>query len=624
MLTHTLRISRLGGVELRAHWSLALPALLAAGLLWPPVGPGWALAGALLTVGSVAAHGLGQVLAARGQGIAARAVALWGAGGVVQLEGEPERPADLLLIAGAGPAVCLLLGAACGLAAGLAGAGPLHTVLEAAQLFYLLVALGNLLPAGPLDGAKILQAALRSAPWPNTDQIALAVALTTALGLAAYTASQGHWLTLAAALAAPVAASLLDPLLRYFAGMALTALLRPGDYQLFYRQDFERALAHYDRALARSPRDPELYQRRAQARQEQGDRAGALADLDRAVEHAPGMWLPLRERAALCLRLGAFARARADYTRALALRPDDPLCYEGRIYAAVQQRDYAAALADYAELIRLEPGRAETYAARAYARHRAGDAAGAEADLAEALARAPDTAPAHTARGLILLERGDRAGARGAFERAAARAPYDPAALNNRGFLARIEGRDTEALADFDRAIALAPGLHYPYVSRGELRARQGDPAGAQADFDRALELMPDYAEALLHRAALRHAQGDTPAARADAERALALDPELLRLPEGLVEAALAGLLPWALLLADWAEARLPGSPLPGLWRGDTLRANGQPEAALAAYARALALAPDDADLLARRERIQQHRRNDAEETASERRDAEA
>ncbi|HEU4326735.1 MAG TPA: tetratricopeptide repeat protein [Roseiflexaceae bacterium] len=614
MLTHTLKIGRLAGVELRIHWSLALLVLLAVWLLWPVVGPAWALLGALLAPGSVAAHELGHVLAAHGRGIGAREVVLWGAGGITRLEAEPEQPADVLLISGAGPLTSMLLGAACGLAAGLVGAGPLRTVLEAAQLFNLLVALDNLLPVGSLDGAKMLQAALRLAPWPSADRIALAVALAVALGLAVYTASQGRWLALAVALAALVAASLIDPLLRYFAGMALTALLRPGDYQLFYRQDFEQALAHYDRALARSPRDPELYQRRAQARLEQGDRAGALADLDRAVEHAPGMWLPLRERAALCLRLGAFGRARADYTRALALRPDDPLCYEGRIYAAVQQRDYPAALADYAELIRLEPGRAETYAARAYVRHRAGDAAGAEVDLAEALARAPEAAPAHTARGLILLERGDHAGARDAFERAVALAPHDPAALNNRGFLARIEGRDAEALADFERAIALAPGLHYPYVSRGEQRARQGDHTGALADVDRALELMPDYAEALLQRAALRHAQGDAPAARADAERALALDPQLLRLPEGLVEPTLAGQLPWALLLAGWAEARLPGSPLPDLWRGDALRANGEPEAALAAYTRALALAPDDTDLLARREQVRQNHRGDAED----------
>ncbi|GAB4205418.1 MAG: hypothetical protein OHK0022_31470 [Roseiflexaceae bacterium] len=604
MLTHTLKISRLGGTELRAHWSLALLVLLVVWLLWPLAGLPWALLGAVLAIGSVAAHELGHVLAARNRGIAAREVVLWGAGGITRLEQEPEQPADVLIVSGAGPAVSLGLAGLCALAVGLLPAGgpaPLRTLLEAGQLFNLLIVLDNLLPIGQLDGAKLLQAGLRLAPWPNADRIALGLALAAALGLAAATAVQGRWLVLATGLLAPVVASLLDPLLRYYGTMALTALLRPADYQLFYRLDFERALALYDHALARRPRDPQLYQRRAQARQELGDHTGALADLDRAVELAPQMWLLLRERATVCLRLGAFARARADYTRALALHPHDPLCYEGRIYAAVQQRDYPAALADYAELIRLEPGRAESYAARAYVRHQAGDASGAEAELAEALARAPEAAAPHTARGLILLERGDHAGARAAFEQAVALAPHDPAALNNRGFLHRIEGRTTEALADFEQAIRLAPGLHYPYASRGELRALQSDHAGALADFDRALELMPHYAEALYGRAALHYAQSNAERARADAERALALDPGRLRLPEGLVAATLAGQLAWALQLADWAAARLPGSPLPDLWRGDALRANGQPQAALDAYTRALALAPEDTDLIRRR-----------------------
>lgn len=117
----------------------------------------------------VGLHELGHALAARGYGIPTRDITLYPIGGVARLERMPERPSAEIVIALAGPAVNVVLAAVFGglWFAGQAVLGPSGTsagwlsdfIGRLAIANVILVAF-NLIPAFPMDGGRVLRAAL--------------------------------------------------------------------------------------------------------------------------------------------------------------------------------------------------------------------------------------------------------------------------------------------------------------------------------------------------------------------------------------------------------------------------------------------------------------------------------
>lgn len=150
--------------------------------------PGWGTAQSVavavlataLLFASVLAHELAHAAMERRQGGPARSVTLWAFGGVSDLQREPRSPGDELMTALAGPAMSLVLGAlflGAGLALGVwrvdslvtdpravfTADGALTTLLLWLGPINLALGLFNLLPAFPLDGGRVLRAALWSA-----------------------------------------------------------------------------------------------------------------------------------------------------------------------------------------------------------------------------------------------------------------------------------------------------------------------------------------------------------------------------------------------------------------------------------------------------------------------------
>jgi Zn-dependent protease len=183
-------IGRFGGVEVRLHWSLLAVFVLivwslADGVL-PSQNPGLsdgtyigvAIVAAVLFLASILLHELGHSWVARHEGIEVDSITLWIFGGVSEFKDRFANPGAEFRVAVSGPLVSIGLGALFVLMA-LAGL-PSAADGAAAWLGYinLILAVFNLLPASPLDGGRVLHAAL----WRAKGDYAWATRVASEIG----------------------------------------------------------------------------------------------------------------------------------------------------------------------------------------------------------------------------------------------------------------------------------------------------------------------------------------------------------------------------------------------------------------------------------------------------------
>jgi len=185
-----LTIGRFGGVEVRLNWSLiAVFALIVWSLaegVFPSQNPGlshgtyiaMAIVAALLFLASILLHELGHSWVARREGIEVDSITLWLFGGVSQFKGRFTTAGAEFRVAISGPLVSV-------------GLGVLFVLIALAQLpssvdgvaawlgyINLILAVFNLLPASPLDGGRVLHAAL----WRTKGDFAWATRVASEIG----------------------------------------------------------------------------------------------------------------------------------------------------------------------------------------------------------------------------------------------------------------------------------------------------------------------------------------------------------------------------------------------------------------------------------------------------------
>jgi Zn-dependent protease/predicted transcriptional regulator len=202
-----VRIGEIAGISIHADWSLLIIfGLITLGLgsgLFPAWHPGWsaalvwttALMAAVVFFASVLVHELSHALVGRANGLSVRRITLFMFGGLAHLEGEPPTWRAELWMAVAGPLTSLALGAGCLAVAAMAGpvaidpARPTEALRSLSPTATLLLWLGpvnvmlglfNLVPGFPLDGGRVLRAAL----WGATGDFRRATRLASQAGQA--------------------------------------------------------------------------------------------------------------------------------------------------------------------------------------------------------------------------------------------------------------------------------------------------------------------------------------------------------------------------------------------------------------------------------------------------------
>lgn len=183
-----LHLGQIKGIEVAADWSLLIIFFLITLSLGAGVFPAWhpewggpiiwltAFAAALAFFASVFLHELSHALVGRANGIDIRRIILFMFGGVAQMESEPPSWRSELAMAIVGPVTSLVLGFLflwiAHLVAGpfvldpdnprqaFANVGPLASLLLWLGPVNIVLGLFNLVPGFPLDGGRVLRAAL--------------------------------------------------------------------------------------------------------------------------------------------------------------------------------------------------------------------------------------------------------------------------------------------------------------------------------------------------------------------------------------------------------------------------------------------------------------------------------
>lgn len=141
------------------------------------------LCGAAIFFLSLLLHELSHAMVARHFGLRVPRITLFLFGGVAELEEEPSAPKDEFWIAIAGPimslALALLFWIVATLEALVGISPPAQAVLGYLSLINLVLAIFNMLPAFPLDGGRVLRAAL----WWNSGDIVRATEIAGKTGM---------------------------------------------------------------------------------------------------------------------------------------------------------------------------------------------------------------------------------------------------------------------------------------------------------------------------------------------------------------------------------------------------------------------------------------------------------
>lgn len=197
-------LGKIFGVELKIHGTFvlllaffALSGFFQGGALQA----GISLALALILFAVVILHEFGHILAAKHFGIPSKDIILSPLGGIARGQGLPKKPSHEMAIAAAGPAVNLVLAglsylgvqfipwAQLGPAGGFAG-----SLMNWFVTINVVLLLFNLIPALPMDGGRILRAALTNKMgYLRATQAAAKVARWTTLAMAIYAIATGHF-----------------------------------------------------------------------------------------------------------------------------------------------------------------------------------------------------------------------------------------------------------------------------------------------------------------------------------------------------------------------------------------------------------------------------------------------
>ncbi len=296
------------------------------------------------------------------------------------------------------------------------------------------------------------------------------------------------------------------------------------------KADFQGAITDLNQAIRINPNYAFAYYRRAEARQNIGEKPKAIEDLKKAAELFAAQGNKgdaFRSQGSMWMLQKDYPKAIAAFSQAIQLNPKDTDAYNERGMTRVNSGDLQGALADYNKSLSLQPSDAYAYMGRGFTHLKLQDKVSAIADVNQAINIAPNYALPYLILGVIHYNFGDTAKAVTVLKKASkllAAQGNQAYAYGSEGFASSISNNYSAAIDSFTKAIQANPKDAEMYVLRGDVYLAKEDYQKALADYSQAIRINPNYANAYTSRASIQFQKKDFQGALADLNKALSLD----------------------------------------------------------------------------------------------------
>lgn len=269
--------------------------------------------------------------------------------------------------------------------------------------------------------------------------------------------------------------------------------------QVVQGSNLAAGIPRFEAALEKhKPKRPELYHELGQAYTTARRRDRAIAWYERALARDAGYVPSLRSLGVALMQDGQADRARDTLERAAKLAPNDGVVRHelGLVYRHFGRA--ADAISALQDSIRLEPDSPEGYNSLGGALLDSRDRTGAEAAFRNAIKVQPEFAEAHSNLAMLLAGNADGHQAEHHFQLAIRHNPQLFAARFNFGSLLAATGRFAPAEEQIEAAVRIEPGRAEAREMLGSLQARRGAWPQAIAHYREALRLQPNFDRAHL------------------------------------------------------------------------------------------------------------------------------
>jgi tetratricopeptide (TPR) repeat protein len=505
LLSSSLRLARIRGVEIRFHFSMLFSAPIAY-FLFLPTGVREITAAFLWLLGlilSIFLHEAGHAAAAQLVGVEVKSIVIWLLGGFTNFRHPAEKPKHSLAIFSAGPLVNMLLGfffvAAYILL--LFWFLPFERNPEiylwgqtfanlsfSLALANIILVIFNLLPIYPLDGGNILRSVIEMLfGKSNADWITLLISAPMLLGLAAFAIVTRDYLLLASCILIGLAVGTLNRSFLRRLNLGVNYLFKRSGY--YYLQgDFERAVQSYTRDIEREPQQPNHYLGRTGCFMNLMQKERAIADVERALKLDPNSMFALQLRGEIFSMEKNYDAALDFFARAQAINSHWAVPYFDRGSALLDQKEFQSALAELDKAIALSSPFPLFFVLRSLNHFILGDVESSHKDQDSALWLSQNDALVMSELNQQIYE-GYLNWADDYYGRILTRDPRHALALQGYADACRANLEHVRAAELYTRAIAVNPREARLYLGRGKSHLALNDSEKAKADFQQAIIL---------------------------------------------------------------------------------------------------------------------------------------
>ncbi|MBW4469666.1 MAG: tetratricopeptide repeat protein [Stenomitos rutilans HA7619-LM2] len=266
---------------------------------------------------------------------------------------------------------------------------------------------------------------------------------------------------------------------------------------LFADENYEVAIASYDKAIEVKPDDDKAWLYRGHVLSDLKRYEEAIASYDKAIEIEPDYYEAWNARGITLHDLGRYEEAVINYDRALKLKSNLGYVWRNRGQALSALKNYEEAVSNFNKALRIKPDDNYAWLLRGDVLHTIKQYDDALASYNNALKIEPDKY-AWRRRGRLLADLNQYQEAIYSFEKALEIDSSYIYAWNDRGSVLRRLKQTEEAVKNFNQALESDSNNYYLWRSRGIELCRLKAYEDALTSLDKALEIKPlsnDYAD---------------------------------------------------------------------------------------------------------------------------------